>query len=327
MTAPPWKIFSDAYPGWSKKLLLGEMQMKVQSKLSHHPVLRLENDPKQNAKVWKSLPPVQGVNIGLVPAKGSHVLSTTRKNKANHPVLVTRQVKEGRTMAIATDSSWNWNFLRVGDGGSGRYYQKFWENVIAWMTGEPETNPIQVETDKEKYREHEKVVIHFKVSGQDYNPLPGVEVDLVLNSLPKKQELVRETVKTDEHGEGRFEFSPGREGFYSAKVMLTSGREVLSGRNPFHCVQPADRISKTIGERNASANLVESDRRQLSRIGSRGKDKKTGVSQSGSGNQIQFANGFVVEQLVDVWIDRRVPCSGVVYTPQIRPQLVPLIHF
>ena len=100
-------------------------------------------------------------------------LSSARKNKTNYPVLVTRQVKEGRTMAIATDSSWNWNFLRVGEGGSGRYYQKFWENVIAWMTGEPETNPIQVETDKEKYREHEKVVVHFKVNGQDYNPLPG----------------------------------------------------------------------------------------------------------------------------------------------------------
>ena len=95
-------------------------------------------------------------------------------------MLVARQVQEGRTMAIATDSSWTWNFLRVGEGGSGRYYQKFWENVIAWMTGEPETNPIQVETDKEKYREHEKVVIHFKVSGKDYNPLPGVEVDLAI---------------------------------------------------------------------------------------------------------------------------------------------------
>jgi len=232
--------------GGSKKFLLGELQMKVQPKLSHHPVLRLENDPKQNTKAWKSLPPIQGVNIGLVPAKGSYVLSTTRKNKVNAPVLVTRQVKEGRTMVIATDSSWNWNFLRVGEGGSGRYYQRFWENVIAWMTGEPETNPIQVETDKQKYREHEKVVIHFKVSGQDYNPLPGVEVDLVLNSLPKEQELVREILKTDEHGEGRFEFAPGREGFYSAKVVLTTGGEALDGETRFIVFSPQIEFQKPL---------------------------------------------------------------------------------
>jgi uncharacterized membrane protein len=230
----------------SKKYLLGELSMKVQSKLAHHPVLRLENDQKLNAKAWKSLPPIQGINIGLVPAKGSHVLSTTRKNKSNYPVLVARQVQEGRTMAIATDSSWNWNFLRVGEGGSGRYYQKFWENVIAWMTSEPETNPIQVETDKEKYREHEKAVIHFKVSGKDYNPLPGAEVDLVLNSLPRGQELVREIVKTDEHGEGRFEFAPGQEGFYSAKVALASGGEALSGETRFIVFSPQIEFQKPL---------------------------------------------------------------------------------
>ncbi|MDH3257053.1 MAG: hypothetical protein OEM27_05510, partial [Nitrospinota bacterium] len=203
-------------------------------------------DPEQNAKAWKSLPPIEGVNLGLVPVKGSHVLSTTRKSKSNYPVLVTRQVEEGRTMAIATDSSWNWNFLHVGEGGSGRYYQKFWENVIAWMTGEPETNPIQVETDKEKYREHEKVVIHFKVRRQDYNPLPGVEVDLVLSSLPKQQELVREILKTDEHGEGRFEFAPGREGFYSAEVFLTAGHEVLSGETRFIVFSPQIEFQKPL---------------------------------------------------------------------------------
>ena len=232
--------------GGSKKILTGELRMTMQPKLAHHPVLRLENDPKLNAKAWKSLPPIQGVNVGLVPAKGSHVLSTTRKNKSSYPVLVARQVQEGRTMAIATDSSWTWNFLRVGEGGSGRYYQKFWENVIAWMTGEPETNPIQVETDKEKYREHEKVVVHFKVSGKDYNPLPGVEVDLVLNSLPKKQELVREMVTTDEHGEGRFEFSPGREGFYSAKVALASSGEALSGETRFIVFSPQIEFQKPL---------------------------------------------------------------------------------
>jgi uncharacterized membrane protein len=232
--------------GGSRKFLPGELQMKVQSKLAHHPVLRLENDPALNAKAWKSLPPIQGVNVGLVAAKGAHVLSTTRKSKSNYPVLVTRQVEEGRTMAIATDSSWTWNFLRVGEGGSGRYYQKFWENVIAWMTGEPETNPIQVETDKEKYREHEKVVIHFKVSGQDYNPLSGAEVDLVLSSLPKGQELVRETVKADEFGEGRYEFAPGREGFYSVKVSLASGGKTLSGETRFIVFSPQIEFQKPL---------------------------------------------------------------------------------
>ncbi|MEE9258642.1 MAG: glutamine amidotransferase, partial [Nitrospinaceae bacterium] len=230
----------------SKKTMLGDFQLQVQPKLVHHPVLRLENDPAQNTRAWKSLPPIQGANIGLKPVKGAHVMGTALKYKTDVPVLVTRQVKEGRTMVIATDSSWNWNFRRVGEGGSGRYYQKFWENVIAWMTRDPETHPLQVETDKEKYREHETVRIHFKVRRQDYNPVPGAEVSLVVKSLPGGQERVQETLKTDERGEGRFEFAPGREGFYSAQVFLNSGGEVLSGETRFIVFSPQIEFQKPL---------------------------------------------------------------------------------
>ena len=299
----------------SKKILPGKLQMKVQPKLMRHPVLRLESDPKLNAKAWKSLPPIQGVNMGLIPAKDSHVLSTTRKSKSSYPVLVTRQVREGRTMAIATDSTWNWNFRRVGEGGSGRYYQKFWENVIAWMTGEPETNPIQVETDKEKYREHEKVVVHFKVGGKDYNPLAGVEVDLVLNSLLKEQELVRKIVKTDEHGEGRFEFAPGQEGFYSAKVALHSGAETLSGETRFIVYSPQIEFQKPLVNEVLLQNLskVTSGHYQVLEAGMSLKDlafPNPEVEVKSSSRMVSLWNswwtyGLIVGFLVVEWWTRR----------------------
>jgi uncharacterized membrane protein len=237
----PVRIRSD-----SKKFLLGDLKMKVPLKLSQHPLLRLESDPRQNVKAWESLPPIQGINIGLSPAKGAHVLGMVREQGKDVPALVARQVKEGRTLAIATDTSWNWNFLQVGKGGSGRYYQKFWENVIAWMTREPETDPVQVTTDKEKYRENETVRIRFNVSGRDYVPLPGVAVELVMKALPRGQELVRHTLKTDEQGEGHFEFHPGREGFYSVQVSLTSGGEVLSGETRFIVYSPQIEFQKPL---------------------------------------------------------------------------------
>ncbi len=243
---PVEEILPVSIRGGSKKFLLGEFPMRVQPKFARHPLLKLENNPEQNAKAWESLPPIQGANIGLVPVKGAHVLGAVRNHKADVPVLVTRQVKEGRTMIIAADSSWNWNFLRVGRGGSGRYYQKFWENVIAWMTDEPETRPIQVETDKEKYREHEKVRVQFKVRRQDYNPLPGVKVDLLITSLPEGTERVRRTLQTDANGEGGFEFAPGREGFYSVRVSLASGGEALWGETRFIVLSPQVEFQKPL---------------------------------------------------------------------------------
>ncbi|NIQ00538.1 MAG: hypothetical protein GWM98_09185, partial [Nitrospinaceae bacterium] len=241
---PVESILPVRFKGNSKKILLGEYKMDAQKKFSHHPVMRLENDNRRNRKAWQSMPPLQGLNIGLVPVRGAHVLGTLRKNKTRYPVLVTRRIKEGRSMVIATDSSWNWNFRRVGEGGSGRHYQKLWENIIAWMTQEPATNPIRVETDKEKYREHEKILIHFKVSGQDYNPLSGVEVDFAVHALPRKRELIRKTLKTDERGEGRFEYFPGREGFYAARVSLNTGKTTLAGETRFVVFSPKVEFQK-----------------------------------------------------------------------------------
>jgi len=224
----------------SERFLLGEFPVAIQNRLVHHPILQLEPNQARNKKSWGAMPPLEGLNIGLVPRKDSHVLLQSRSKKGGpvHPVLVSRRVGEGRTVAIANDTSWHWNFHRVGQGGSGRFYQKFWENVLAWMTGDPATLPVQIETDKEKYREYEKVLVSFKFFQEDYNPRAGAKVDLVLESLPDHRELERKTLVTDSQGEGRYQFSPGREGFYSVRATLQSKITPLSGETRFSMFSP-----------------------------------------------------------------------------------------
>lgn len=213
----------------SERYLSDEFQVQVDGRLIHHPILQLEKNGLLNQKAWQSMPPLRGLNVGLIPVKGAQVLAYRDSSSGKHPVLAARQVGQGRSMIIATDSSWNWNFLRVGAGGSGRYYQKFWENIIAWMTDEPETHRLQVETDKEKYRENETVRVHLKVLREDYNPHRGAPLDLVIDSVPGKQQWARQSLQADDQGEAQFEFSPNREGFYSVRVTSQS----LSGEARF----------------------------------------------------------------------------------------------
>lgn len=213
----------------SKRYLADEFQLQVDENLIHHPILQLEKNESLNQKAWQSMPPLRGLNVGLIPVKGAQILAHRESSSGKYPVLVAGRVGAGRSMIIATDSSWNWNFLRVGAGGSGRYYQKFWENIIAWMTGEPETRRLQVATDKEKYREHETVRVHIKVLREDYNADSGVPLDLVVDSIPGQQEWARQSLQADHRGEAQFEFSPQREGFYSVRVTSPS----LSGEARF----------------------------------------------------------------------------------------------
>ncbi len=203
----------------SPMYLYEDFRPQLSGDLIQHPILRLEKDAAANKKIWKSLPVLNGVNLGLVPKPGSHVLASYSKpgpSPVSHPLLVTQRMGKGRSLILATDSSWNWNFLRVGEGGSGRYYQRLWNNLLAWLTGDSETQLLQLETDRERYREEERVFVKFRVLNENYRPAANHPVRLTLTSVTGESKT--HELATDDNGDGGFQYIPMQEGFYTVKV-------------------------------------------------------------------------------------------------------------
>jgi len=208
-----------------------EFKPAVEKKLQRHPILRLEKKESFNLKTWQSLPLLNGLNLGLTAKPKSHVLFGYKKKGKLIPVLAVQKTGKGRTAVLATDSSWNWNFRRVGEGGSGRYYERFWNNVIDWITNTPETRLLKLETGKEQYKEGEEVLVRFNVLGDDYTPAAKENVTLTLIKVSGKKE--EHSLETDQNGDGVFQFLPDREGFYSVEIELNRNGEKLSDKISF----------------------------------------------------------------------------------------------
>ena len=218
--------------------------MYKRQELLRHPILSLEKDLDLNMGVWDSLPPLQGFNMGLLPEKNAHVLANYSK-ESNAPLLVVGEFGKGRTALLATDSMWNWNFRNVGDGGSGRYFQKLWNNVIDWLIAEPETRRLQLESDKDRYREGEKALIKFKLLKKNYQPAVDQTVQLFLKAL-KKESDSEAKLKTDERGEGVFPFLPSGEGFYKAKIKAKLEGESLEEEIMFSVLKDTAEFEKPL---------------------------------------------------------------------------------
>jgi uncharacterized membrane protein len=230
-------------------------QPKVNEEFSRHPILRLEKDAKLNQTAWQSLPPLQGINIGLVPDKNAHVLARYVKEK-ELPVLVAGSFGKGRTALLATDSIWNWNFRNVGGGGSGRYFQRFWNNVIDWLIAEPETRRLQLESDKERYQEGEQALIKFRLLQKNYQPAVGATAKLTLKLI--NTESGKETeLKTDEQGEGVFPFLPDREGFYTARIETDLEGELLSEEIMFSVLKDSAEFEKPLVNETLLKKIAE----------------------------------------------------------------------
>ncbi len=235
-----------------------EFRAQIVPGLLHHPILQLEKDETRNREVWESMPPINGRNTGLIPVQGAQVLAVEKPGAAEPtPVLATRRFGEGRSMVIATDMLWNWNFLRVGKGGSGRYYQKFWENVIAWMTRDPQMDPLQIETGKDHYWEEEKVMMHFRSLAPDYNPHANQKARVTIRSTSNDREILSEDMVMDENGEAQYEFTPPAEGFYTAEVSLDTGEETTRRETRFTVFSPTIEFERPQANPDLMKSLAE----------------------------------------------------------------------
>ncbi|SVC57324.1 uncharacterized protein METZ01_LOCUS310178, partial [marine metagenome] len=196
-----------------------------------HPILQLEKESGTNRKVWKNLPQLNGINVGLEPHRSASVLASFISDKTKYPVLVAGPVGKGKSLIVATDSLWNWNFRHIGEGGSGRYYHRFWNNLISWLINEPETRLMKLETHKERYEEEEEVLLRISVLKSNYDPYVGAKIRLTIETRSGDLEL--KTIQTDDDGEASYHFTPKEEGYYTVKAEVGSGKSKLEEKTSF----------------------------------------------------------------------------------------------
>lgn len=150
-----------------------------------HPVTSLRYSPDDNAKVWKALPPLEGVNLVAAAKPDATVLAVhpRLKTKAGKPmpVIVAGDYGKGRSLAVASDTLWRWGFVAAArPGDDGRQYTKFWEGAMRWLIQDPDLRNLHVDSDAVEYAPGQPVRVSVRLLGRDYQPLPGGAVALVV---------------------------------------------------------------------------------------------------------------------------------------------------
>ncbi len=203
--------------------------MKLTREGLTHPITSLDFDLGKNQEIWEELPKLSGWNAVGQAKPGATVLGehpVERASEENLPILAVQDVGKGRTLALATDSSWHWNFINVGKGGSNRHYLRFWANAIRWLIRDPELKLIEVSTEKTKYAQGEEVKGKVRVLGKDYRPAEGAILKVEVET-PSQGKIHPDEIREGEKGEYLFNLSPEEEGFYRIRAEAGKGDEYL----------------------------------------------------------------------------------------------------
>jgi uncharacterized membrane protein len=200
-----------------------------------HPITSLLLDAHENEARWAKLPALEGLNLvqrlrpGAVPLLVHPTLRIEGGKPA--PVLTVAEPGKGRSLALMTDSAWNWGIVAAGEGDDGRSFQRFWENAIRWLVRDPALTLLHIDLDRAEYRRHQAPSVRVRAVHPDYTPARDLKVSISVTSADgnagseNTPPVRQQDVVTDAQGESRVEIGALPPGAYHL-----AGRATLDGR-------------------------------------------------------------------------------------------------
>ena len=159
---------------------------------------------------WATLSPWASFNLVGNPARDASVLATVQtETGATYPVIAAREVKDGRSLAIATDELWRWRFHGQADGGvaSDAYY-RFWSNALRWLVRDPQQSRMQVIPERSRIDRKKPLRVRVKVRDQQYLPAIDCPIEIFAQPIQGGEIIATQFGQTDGSGEFRTEL-PG----------------------------------------------------------------------------------------------------------------------
>jgi hypothetical protein len=141
-----------------------------------HPIFHLSGDRVRDTGFFHKLPPLDGCSrvAGVKPAAEVLAISsqfTGPNGQHALPIMVVQQVGAGRTMVFAVDTTWRWRMVVGGFTGDSSFYERFWGQLVRWMTAEQDEPPqrLFVSTDQPRYRLGETIELSIQLKGNALN--------------------------------------------------------------------------------------------------------------------------------------------------------------
>ena len=183
-------------------------------------LLRLGADEKDNRKLWREMPQLQGVNVTGRTKPGATVLAVHPVLKLNEnplPIVAHQRYGRGRTMAITTATTWRWQMLMPHEDAS---HEKIWRQILRWLTTNTPSR-VEIELDRNRYSSDDTVQVRARVHDPSYQPVNNAAVWLKISGPDGRIQDLQLTGNLDQKGDYIGAFNPSLPGKYQLEVSAS----------------------------------------------------------------------------------------------------------
>jgi uncharacterized membrane protein len=137
-----------------------------------HPITTLASEP-DNSRIWRQLKPLKGINRFGTLRRDPGVL-VLLEGAQREPVLVTGEFGQGRVLAFAGDSTWQWHLA-----GQTKVHQQFWRQALLWLVRRDTLNEgFRLELDRRRYLLDEQPQLFLEWFGGSENKAMPADLKL-----------------------------------------------------------------------------------------------------------------------------------------------------
>lgn len=165
-----------------------EFTVQLTQSGAFHPMLQLEGiqgrqtsqtdgQGGSNLSLWRNMPALSRSFSGFRLRGGATALM---KNGKGTPVLILQRAGLGKSLLIAAEGYWNWDF-GVKTFKDTRYhaiYPRFWAQVLRWMATDTDDKNVYLTTDASTYTIGDTVRITAYLYSETYQPQTGATVQV-----------------------------------------------------------------------------------------------------------------------------------------------------
>ncbi|MCG3203700.1 MAG: hypothetical protein KCHDKBKB_00372 [Elusimicrobia bacterium] len=198
-----------------------------QVKAPDHPILRLDANSDRNKEIWKNLPELEGVTQLPMAKAGATVLGVARIQNQETPVLTVWKYGKGRVGALTARTTWRWSMLNSNPMVPADVYQRFWKNMVLWLTHSDEFKAVRLGLGKKVAHPHEKSVLRVWVFDDYFKPVSDVDVQIQLTA-PDGEKLDLKPI-SETSGVFVTEFKPEVLGIHRAQVWVKRAGKRFGG--------------------------------------------------------------------------------------------------
>ncbi|MDC0936826.1 hypothetical protein OAS39_11110 [Pirellulales bacterium] len=218
-----------------------------------HPLLRLREQPSDDLRAWKELPPLDGANaLDPLRIKPNALTIAWSGDAFRRPLLVLGAWGAGRTAALAIDSTWHWQLE-----GQAETHRRFWRQLTLWLAQKDDTSGqrVWVQLDSRRFQQANRVEFRVGANNESGEPLPSAAFDVHVELPDGTVEAVR-TVQRGNEQVGSFAETT-LPGDYRIVVAARDGGETLESTSARFTVSDEDvELDQPAAELTLLANLA-----------------------------------------------------------------------